>query len=256
MRIEKDVEGINGLHVGYDMFDEKTEIMYFHQPDLWPSREITEQTNYRHSLIPVLLHDFPSEIFELCKIIETSKLIDSDHFIFPNYCLSLSYPIGSKFAGHFDSRYRWGIYIIGVNLGSPCMLSMSFPGDSSKTKKVLLPRRSIYVMSGDARYLYKHAISKINKIDDANDLANDLANKEWNKKGIRRSFTLRCSKIYETVYLEHKLKLGKNEILTELIKENQLFKPRKDHDSTKNMTKEEIENDRQEAEFHVGMIGL
>jgi hypothetical protein len=57
--------------------------------------------------------------------------------------------------------------VVGVSLGASCVLRMTehrldrgwHPTGVART--IVLPRRSIYVMSGDARVKWKHAISKV-----------------------------------------------------------------------------------------------
>jgi hypothetical protein len=222
--IERNVEGIQGLHVLYDAFDEETELRYWNDKSMWPPMELLPKDS-RSGKIFLLEYGFPDAILDVVHIAQ--NLIE--YPMIPDYCLCLSYPVGSQFSAHFDSRYRWGIYIVGVNLGAPCVLSMSSPGKD--TKKITLPRRSIYMLSGDARYVYKHAISKINKCD------SELANKSWNPEGIRRSLTLRCTKVFETMLLE---KLNeKSNIYSKLLDENRLYRPKGDDE--KYLTKNEIE---------------
>jgi len=251
--IVRNVEGVSGLHIIYDAFNEETEKRYFSQPDLWPPAEISGGGSSRSGTV-VSLYQFPKELFEIFETIQNSTFINPEQFIIPDYCLCLSYPIGSTFSGHFDSRFRWGLYIIGVNLGAPCVLTMSFPKDPSKTKKIVLPRRSIYVFSGDSRYLYKHAISKINTLSTKDA---EPANKFWNSTGIRRSFTLRSTKVYETVFLEKRLKLtGPGVVINKMISENKLYKPRGDYAETRSLNSEEIAKERQMAEFQLSRLKM
>jgi len=248
LRIVRDVQGVGGLHVAYDIFTENAEKRYFNQPNLWPPTETLTGTHSRSGTIASLFQ-FPRELFELLNAIQDSNFINP--LVFPDYCLCLSYPLGSTFSAHFDSRYRWGKYIIGVNLGAPCLLTMTLPKYPEKTEKIILPRRSIYVFSGDSRYIYKHSISKINSVGSNV----EAANKEWNPTSIRRSFTLRCTKVYETVVLEHRLSSdGHNPTLDALIRENKLYPPRGDYGSTKTLTSSEIKQERLMAEFQLQIV--
>jgi hypothetical protein len=247
-KIVRNVEGVSGLHIIYDAFDEETEKRYFNQTELWPPSEMIE--GHSRSGNVVSLYKFPKELFEIGNIIQDTGFISPNRFILPDYCLCLSYPIGSTFSAHFDSRYRWGLYIIGVNLGAPCVLTMTYPKDSTKTRRIILPRKSIYVFSGNSRYDYKHAISKINLVPGV-----EHANKSWNPTGIRRSFTLRSTKVYETVVLEKRLKKeGPNKVLNEMIRENKLYKPRGDYGETRSLSASEIEKERQFAEYQLNNL--
>ena len=110
-----------------------------------------------------------------------------------------SYTKGGTFQPHWDSRYKWGevsrlhilVYlyfllskpltpfpffgrnqtVVGVSLGASAEIHFIEPIPTDKGTysrfakekrrvKVALPRRSIYIMSGDARFPWKHAIFK------------------------------------------------------------------------------------------------
>jgi len=123
-----------------------------------------------------------------------------------NYCLSLTYVKGGSFSPHFDSRYRWGEYVIGVNIGCAAMLVMSQAGRESV--KVVLPRRSIYVMcAGDARLKWKHGIVKVDDIGPGVE-----APPAWAKSSqglaVRRCYTLRCTKSYNEICLYKELRIA------------------------------------------------
>ena len=67
-----------------------------------------------------------------------------------------------------------------------------------QTVKAVLPRRSIYIMEGDSRTKWKHAIFKIGKAAGARADKPPL----WNPQSFRRSITLRCTKTYNEMELE------------------------------------------------------
>jgi alkylated DNA repair dioxygenase AlkB len=58
---------------------------------------------------------------------------------------------------HFDHRHSFKECIFGVSLISDCVLS--FQHDRTlKIIDVLVPARSLYLMTGDSRYMYKHGM--------------------------------------------------------------------------------------------------
>ena len=86
----------------------------------------------------------------------------------PNYCLPLHYSKGTTFSSHFDSRYRWGETVMGINLGAPSVIQFipQFKnGVTGVTQNIYLPRPSIYIMSGPSRVGWKHGICKVSKVN-------------------------------------------------------------------------------------------
>jgi alkylated DNA repair dioxygenase AlkB len=81
----------------------------------------------------------------------------------PDQVIINEYDPGQGIRPHKDRNY-FDNQICGVNLGSGCV--MQFLGNGEKID-VEIPRRSIYVMQGEARTKYKHAIPprKKDKLD-------------------------------------------------------------------------------------------
>jgi len=102
--------------------------------------------------------DFPDEWNKLLKIIEglhsSCKGFD--------YSLQLKYEKGVYFSSHYDSRKRWEEFIVGVNLNSEAELYFTKKGTESVYIKV--PPRSIYVLSGESRYEWRHGIKKVKQL--------------------------------------------------------------------------------------------
>lgn len=65
------------------------------------------------------------------------------------------YTPGQGIAPHIDSLSQFAEWILTVSLGSPA--TMVFTKDTEK-HQVTLERRSAYLMTGDARYKWKHSI--------------------------------------------------------------------------------------------------
>ena len=99
--------------------------------------------------------DFPEEWGKLLQIVEglhgSCKGFD--------YSLQLKYEKGVYFNAHYDSKKRWEEFIVGVNLNSEAELYFTKKG--FKSISVVLPPRSIYVLSGESRYEWRHGIKKV-----------------------------------------------------------------------------------------------
>lgn len=82
-------------------------------------------------------------------------------------------------------------------------------GDTGKkTARVKLPRRSIYVMSGPSRLDWKHGIVQQRPTDPP---------PSWNPHNLRKSLTLRSTKVFSDVHFERTLRQNsaeRNSLLT------------------------------------------
>jgi len=101
---------------------------------------------------------FPEEWLVLLKII--SNLHES--CVGFDYSLQLKYQPGVRFNAHYDSKHRWEEFIVGVNLKSEAELYFTKKDTQTITKKI--PPRSIYVLSGDSRYKWRHGIKKVKEL--------------------------------------------------------------------------------------------
>ena len=101
-----------------------------------------------------------------------------------------SYLPGGSFQIHWDSRYHWGEFVAGVTLGASCVIRF-VKQPHGPTVNVLLPRRSVYVMTGESRVAWKHGIFYTGR--------EDTARPSWNPDGCRRSYTLRATKTFSMV---------------------------------------------------------
>ena len=211
VHIVRDAGGVPGLHVAYDCFTEEVEERLFRSGD--------ETSFFQHALggpatatatrtgnAPRHPTSWPADYTRVCNLIRDCGLVPD--LVPPDYCLPLLYPPGAGFALHFDSRYRWAEVIMGVNLGQDGEM-MFLPtkdddkaalaaGDTGKkTARVKLPRRSIYVMSGPSRLDWKHGIVQQRPTDPP---------PAWNPHNLRKSLTLRSTKVFSDVYFERALR--------------------------------------------------
>ena len=80
------------------------------------------------------------------------------HFIPVEQCnLDYKPELGSSIDFHFDDFWLWGERLIIVNLLSDSFMFFNY---EDKFIKVPLPRRSLILMSGEGRFLWKHAIAR------------------------------------------------------------------------------------------------
>jgi alkylated DNA repair dioxygenase AlkB len=74
----------------------------------------------------------------------------------PDQMVANDYPPGSGIFGHVDQAV-FGDTIASVSLGSTCVMQFSNSGDTRK-EELLLEPRSVLVLSGEARWAWKHEI--------------------------------------------------------------------------------------------------
>lgn len=173
------------------------------------------------------------------------------------------YPPKAGFQLHHDSKYRWGEVIVGVNLGQEgemlftpdnpkenafhhAAFTSEFASKSAgvhKSMRVKLPRRSIYIMSGPSRYVYKHGIAQQRPTRPP---------PSWNKWNMRKSLTFRSTKVFSDVYLERQLNNTTNTTTTERM-EWQRRKEEQDKYKAKG-TKVEVAQERQNATLLLNMM--
>ena len=102
--------------------------------------------------------NFPVEWIELLEIIKRLHGYCTGF----DYSLQLKYDKGVYFRAHYDSKKRWEEFIVGVNLNSEAELY--FTKKDSGSVSIIVPPRSIYVLSGESRYNWRHGIKKVNDL--------------------------------------------------------------------------------------------
>jgi len=77
----------------------------------------------------------------------------------PEQVIINDYTPGQGIRPHFDRKDYFDNTIVGVSLGSDCVMEFTPPDKSGKEKQyVYMPRRSLYVIEDDARYEWLHGI--------------------------------------------------------------------------------------------------
>ena len=98
------------------------------------------------------------------------------------------YEPGEGITPHVDLLRRFGDGIIGVSLGTGCVMDFKeVEGDAQWS--IWLPPLSIIVLEGDARYQWTHGIRRVRK--DWVFKEGSLVEGEWIERGARTSITLR-----------------------------------------------------------------
>jgi alkylated DNA repair dioxygenase AlkB len=102
---------------------------------------------------PQFLKDLANKLYDFVNDINKSKLVNQNVCeVYINEYLdkdSLQY--------HFDHPGTYDENIYGISLCNDAFMGFK---NSSNLNKVLVPKRSLYVMSGESRYKYMHGIDK------------------------------------------------------------------------------------------------
>lgn len=108
------------------------------------------------------LGDLPDWLSEYC-----NKLVRERHFLkLPDQVIINEYQPGQGIASHIDCVPCFEETIASISLGSPCVMDFIHIKTNQKVS-VLLEPRSLFVLSGDSRYAWKHGIAsrKTDKIN-------------------------------------------------------------------------------------------
>lgn len=89
-------------------------------------------------------------------ILEISQMIQKSGLMNPAQCIVNEYYRNQCIAPHIDNLV-FGPVIMGLSIGSDGVMIFK---RNSKTFECFLPRRSLIMLSGPARYEWKHGISK------------------------------------------------------------------------------------------------
>jgi len=90
------------------------------------------------------------------KVLEISQMLQAAGIINPEQCIVNEYYRKQGIAPHTDNLL-FGDTVVGLSIGADAVMKFSKDGE---TFDCFLPRRSIMMMTGSARYEWKHAISE------------------------------------------------------------------------------------------------
>uniref|UniRef100_A0A671ETC7 tRNA (carboxymethyluridine(34)-5-O)-methyltransferase ALKBH8 n=1 Tax=Rhinolophus ferrumequinum TaxID=59479 RepID=A0A671ETC7_RHIFE len=106
------------------------------------------------------------------------------------------YEPGHGIPAHIDTHSAFEDEIVSLSLGSEIVMDFKHP--DGVTVPVLLPRRSLLVMTGESRYLWTHGITprkfdtvQASKNRKSGIITSDVGDLTLNKRGVRTSFTFR-----------------------------------------------------------------
>ncbi|XP_021526484.2 alkylated DNA repair protein alkB homolog 8 [Aotus nancymaae] len=106
------------------------------------------------------------------------------------------YEPGHGIPAHIDTHSAFEDEIVSLSLGSEIVMDFKHP--DGITVPVMLPRRSLLVMTGESRYLWTHGITcrKFDTVQASGSqksgiITNDVGDLTLSKRGLRTSFTFR-----------------------------------------------------------------
>lgn len=157
--------------------EEEGEIMETLEGNPWggngvePNAELKRRTqhygflfSYRYRRVLERLKEMPPPLQQLADRIKSSAGVQDFGEPF-NSVIVNEYERGQGIMPHVDSPELFGPVVASVSMLSDCLMTFSpasslSPGDQQAWYEALLPQRSCLLLTGDARYLYKHSISK------------------------------------------------------------------------------------------------
>ena len=153
---------IEGLSIVPDVISEVEETALLRQIDAqpWNARLKRRVQHYGHEFDyvtrkcgTIVTPQFPDFIKDL-----VSKKLALQPI--PNQCTVNEYFPGQGISSHIDTHSAFGEYIISLSLHGNTVMCFSDADCLEKGKKhLLLPRRSLLIMKGEARYKWQHGIS-------------------------------------------------------------------------------------------------
>ena len=123
-----------------------------------PSRDEHDIPGYMGSLLK-RLSALPQRFPELRELMRSFRIND---------CNVNSYERekGHFLTPHYDDRALSGPLLLNLSLGCDCFMTYTAERSDQSPVRVLLPRRCLQIVSGDARYCFKHSIAKEDVLGD------------------------------------------------------------------------------------------
>jgi alkylated DNA repair dioxygenase AlkB len=167
---------VPGLFVIHNVFDQQQESWLCNQiekdPKEHPCQQIHFAYEYGWKFLPMISktsHDdhgvFPHWIQYIGQKIKNNddcKAIlqgfSTDFYTNTDHVLLNIYSPGEGCVPHTDEVHFWNEWVIGVSLHSDCIMRMSYNPYHGFQVDVPLPRGSVYILTGQARYVWQHAI--------------------------------------------------------------------------------------------------
>lgn len=138
----------------------------------------------------------PGGLPEVCSSI-LEKLLKEGYIKHkPDQLTINQYEPGHGIPAHIDTHSAFEDEIISLSLGSAIVMDFKHP--EGVTVQVMLPRRSLLVMTGESRYLWTHGITprKFDTVQASEQfkggiITSDIGDLTLSKRGMRTSFTFR-----------------------------------------------------------------
>jgi alkylated DNA repair dioxygenase AlkB len=116
-----------------------------------------------YKIIPGKFSEHPKWSRKYAKRIRKVAIDDnSDKLLDPEKCEiytnKYNKPVDLQY--HFDNRSTYDDCIYGISLNSDGFLGFREPNNKDNVRKIKLKRRSLYIMSGNARHKFQHGIEK------------------------------------------------------------------------------------------------
>jgi len=92
---------------------------------------------------------------KIIKIPEINKIIGNVEIV-DNILINI-YEKGDSLIPHVDDINFWDDFVLGLSLGSDIIIDFA-KIDSNETHPIFIPAKSVYILTKDARYSYKHSI--------------------------------------------------------------------------------------------------
>ncbi|XP_005999468.1 alkylated DNA repair protein alkB homolog 8 isoform X2 [Latimeria chalumnae] len=129
------------------------------------------------------------------KILE--KCLEQGYVQFkPDQLTINQYEPGQGIPPHIDTHSAFEDGILSLSLGAVTVMDFKHP--DGRTVAVLLPQRSLLVMTGESRYLWSHGITprkfdvvQMSEEQKSGTISDDIRDLTLNKRGTRTSFTFR-----------------------------------------------------------------
>lgn len=161
-----DIQSIAGLYVipGFIGEDDERDLLACVNRREWDNR-LSRRTQhygyvYKYRGSKTYYEDAPEIlgiIRDYCEVVEDycrGRDLNTPRGYF-NQIIVNEYTPGQGIAAHVDDKTQFGDVIFGISMGSDCVMQFR---KNNITKEIILPRRSLLILSGVARNEYTHAI--------------------------------------------------------------------------------------------------
>jgi alkylated DNA repair dioxygenase AlkB len=139
-----------------------------HVPQIHPAQEfgwrfLKRKNQVYPAICPVSKDDFlgplPDWLIGLWfNCLDRTTMPKQAHSRLPDHVLVNTYLPGDGCVAHVDDPSFWDDWVVGLSLGSGCMLEFRKLTWDTPPVQLWIPPRSIYILTGDARYKYTHSI--------------------------------------------------------------------------------------------------